>query len=163
MSDSLQPRGLQHARPPCPSLSPGVCPSSCSWVGAAITPSHPLPPSSPFAFSLFQDQGLFPMSRLFPSDGQSTGASASALVLPMSIQGWFPLGWTGLIFLLYKWLSFFFKFILFFFCTGDFQESSPASQFESINSSVLSLPYGPNRTSIDGYWKDHSFGPYFTR
>ena len=80
--------------------------------------------------------GSFPMSRLFASGGQSTGTSASASVLPMSIQGWFPLGLAGLISLLSK----------------DSQESSPVPQFKSINSLALSLPYGPTLTSIHDCW-----------
>ena len=92
------------------------------WVSDAIQPSRLLLPPSP-AFNLSQHQNLFTMSRLFASGDQSTGASASASVLPMSIQGQFPLRWTGLISLL----------------SQDSQESSPASQSESINSSVFSL------------------------
>ena len=76
------------------------------WVGDAIQPCHPLSPPSPPTFSLSQDQGLFQqVSQLFTSGGQSIGASASAPVLPMNIQGWFPLGSTGLIFLVFKGLS----------------------------------------------------------
>ena len=75
------------------------------------------------------------MSWLFASGGLSIGASAS--VLPMSIQGWFPLRLTGLISVLSKGLS----------------ESSLAPQFESINSSVLSLLYGPTLTFVHDYWK----------
>ena len=67
-------------------------------------PQSPFPPS-PLAFNLSQHQGFFPMSQLFASDGQRIGASASASVLPMNIQGWFLLGWTGLISLLSKGLS----------------------------------------------------------
>ena len=74
------------------------------WVGDAIQPSHPLLPPSPPALSLSQNQS-FPVSRLFISGGQSIGASASASVLPMNIQGWFPLGLTGLISLLSRGLS----------------------------------------------------------
>ena len=74
------------------------------WVGNAIKPSHPLLPSSPFALS-FSASGSFPVSWLFPSGGQSIGASASASVLPMNIQSWFPLGLTGLISLMSKGLS----------------------------------------------------------
>ena len=73
-------------------------------IGDAIQPSHPLPPSSFFAFNLSQHQSL-PMSWLLASGGWSIGASASASVLPMSFQGWFPLGLTGLISLLSKGLS----------------------------------------------------------
>ena len=75
-----------------------------NWVGDAIQPSRPLSSPSPPAFSLFQHRS-FPMSQLFTSGGQSVGASALALVLPMNIQDWFPLGLTGLISLLYKELS----------------------------------------------------------
>ena len=79
-------------------------------------------------------------SRLFTSGGQSIRASAS--VLPMSLQGLFPLGLTDLTSL----------------CPRDSWESSPAPQFEGINSSVLCLFDGPTLTSIHGYWKDHSLG-----
>ena len=103
MSDSLQPHGWQHARPPCPSLSPRVCPSSCpvNWW------CYPTIPSSAALFSFcpqsFPASGSFPMSRLFASGGQSIGASAS--VLWMHIKGWFPLELTGLISLQSKGLS----------------------------------------------------------
>ena len=75
------------------------------WVGDAIQPSHPLSPPSPFPFSLSQHQSLFPISQLFTTGGQSIGASASASVLPMNVQGWFPLGLTCLISLKFKGLS----------------------------------------------------------
>ena len=82
---------------PCPSPSPGICPSSCplNWC------CHPTISSSVALFSScpqsFPASGSFPMSRLFTSGGQNIGASASASFLPMNIQGWFPLGLTGLI------------------------------------------------------------------
>ena len=85
--------GLQHIILPCPSLSPRVV----HQVSNAIQPSHPLFSPSPPAFNRSQQQGFFPMSRLFASGGQSVGALASASALPINIQGWFPLGWTGLI------------------------------------------------------------------
>ena len=96
MSDSLQPNGLQHTRLPCPSLSPRVCSNSCpsSWW------CHPTISSSVNPFSClpsFPASGSFLMSRFFASGSQILGASASASVLPMNIQGWFPLGLTGLI------------------------------------------------------------------
>ena len=72
-------------------------------VSDTIQPSHPLPPPSPFAFNLSQHQGLFLMEKT--SGGQSIGASISATVFLMNIQGWFPLRLTGLIFLQSKWLS----------------------------------------------------------
>ena len=100
MSDSLQPHGLQHARLPCPSPSPVVCSNSCPWSLWC----HPTISSSVIPFSSclqsFPASGSFPTSRFFASGGQSIGASASALVLP--IQGWFPLGLTGLISLQFK-------------------------------------------------------------
>ena len=86
VSNSLQPRELQHTRIPCPSPSPGVCSNSRplnQWC-------HPTISSSVIPFSCFQSfpaSGSFPTSQLFTSDGQSIGASASASVLPMSIQG----------------------------------------------------------------------------
>ena len=73
-------------------------------IGEAIQPSHPLMPSSPSALNLSLS-GTFPMSRLFTSDDQNTGTSASASVLPTSIRGCFPLRLTGLISLLAKGLS----------------------------------------------------------
>ena len=96
MSDSLQPRGPQHARLPCPSLSPGVGSNShllSQWHHSTISSSV-----APFALCLqsFPASGSFPMSHLFASGGQSIGALASASVLLMNIQGWFPLGLTGL-------------------------------------------------------------------
>ena len=82
---------------------PELAQTHVHWVGDAIQPSHSLSSPSP-AFSLSQHQS-FPVRQLFASGGQSIGPSASASVLPMNIQGWFPLGWTGLISLLSKGLS----------------------------------------------------------
>ena len=134
MSDSLQPHKLQHGRLPCSSLSPRVCSNSCSlrqWC-------HPTISSCVALFCCLQTfpaSESFQMSQKFASGGQSMGTSASASVLPMNIQGWYPLVLTGLISFLSKG-----------------QESSPAPQFESINSSALSLPYGPTPISILDYW-----------
>ena len=75
------------------------------WVGDAIQPSHPLSSPSPPAFNLSQHSGSFQMSQFFVSGGQSIGVSASASVLPVNIQDWFPLGWTGWISLQSKGLS----------------------------------------------------------
>ena len=72
------------------------------WVSDVIKPFHPLSPPSPPALNLSQHQGFFLRNQLFTSGGQSTGASTSASVLPMNIQGWLPLGLTGLISLLSK-------------------------------------------------------------
>ena len=104
VSDSLWPHGPQHSRPPCPSPTPGVYPNS--RVGDAIQPSHPLSsPSSP-ALNLSQHQGLFQwVSPSFASGGQSIGVSASASILPVNTQDWFPLWWIGWISLQSKGLS----------------------------------------------------------
>ena len=89
MSDSLQPYRLQHARLPCPSLSPRICSDLCPlsrWCHQTISSSVAL-----FSYPLtFPKSGSFPRSWLFPSGGQSIEASASASALPMKIQGWFP-------------------------------------------------------------------------
>ena len=104
MSNSLQPHGLQHDRLPCPSLSPGVYSNSRplnQWC-------HPTISSSVIPFSCLQSfpaSGSFPMNWLFASGSQSLGALSSASVLPVNIQGWFPLGLTGLISLQSKGLS----------------------------------------------------------
>ena len=139
VSDSLQPHGLQHSRPPSPSPTPGVCSHSCplSWWRPATTSSSVIPFSSCLQF--FPASGSFPMSQLFASGGQSIGVSASASVLPMNIQGWFP-----------DWLA--------WSCSSrDSQEPSPTPQFKSINSLALRLFYGPTLTSVHDYWKNHSF------
>ena len=97
--------GLQHARLLCPSLFPGVCSNSCplsQWCHPTI--SYSVAPFSSCPQS-FPASGYFPMTWLFSSSGQCMGASASASVLPMSIQDWFPLGLPGLISLKYKGLS----------------------------------------------------------
>ena len=140
VSDSLWPHESQHARTPCPSPTPGVYSNSCSssqWCHPAI--SSPVVPFSSCPQSL-PASGSFPMSQLFEWGGQSTGVSASALVLPMNIQDWYPLGWTGWISLLTKGLS----------------KSLLQHQIKSINSLALSFLYSPTLTSIHNYWKNHS-------
>ena len=101
MSNSLRSHGQQHARPPCPSLTPRAylysCPSSL-WCPPTIS-------SSVVPFSSCLQSGSFPVSQFFTSGGQSIGTSASASVLSVNIQGWFPLGLTGLISLQSKGLS----------------------------------------------------------
>ena len=94
MSDSLQPQGLQHSRPPCPSPTPGIYSNSCSlsqWCHPAISSS--VIPFSSYLQS-FPASGSFPMSQFFASGSHSIGVSTSASVLPVNIQDWFPLGWT---------------------------------------------------------------------
>ena len=140
VSDSLRPHEPRHTRPPCPSPTPGVYPNSypLSWW------CHPTISSSVITFSCLQSfpaSGSFPVSQFFTSGGQSIGVSASASVLPMNIQDWFPLdGLVGPP-----------------CCPNNLQESSPTSQFKSINSSALSFLYSPTLTSIHDYWKNRSF------
>jgi len=91
----LWPHGLQHVRLPCPSPTPRACSSSCpsSWWCHSTISSSVVPFSS--CLQSFPASGSFPISQFFASCGQSIGVSASASVLPMNIQDWFPLGWTG--------------------------------------------------------------------
>ena len=139
MSDSLGTHGLQHARPPCPSPTHRVysCPL-CRWC-------HPTNSSSvgPFS-SCFQSSpvsGSFQMSQFFTSGGQIIGVSASASVLPMNIQDWSPLRWTGWISLYSKGLS------------GVLSNTTVQKhQFFSAQ-----LSFSPTLTSIHDYWKNHSF------
>ena len=138
---TLQPHEPQHARPPCPSPTPGVHPNPCpfsQWchptISSSVVPFSSCPQSFPAS-------GSFKMSQLFTSGGQSFGVSALASVLPMNTQDWLPLGWTGWISLQSKGLS---------------QESSPTPQFKSIHSSLLSLLHSPTLTSIHDHWKNHS-------
>ena len=97
--------GLQHTSLLCSSLSPGVCSDSCplsQWCHPTISSSVALFYSCPQSFPV---SGYFPMSWYFTSNGQSTGASALASVLPMNIRAWFSIGLTGLISLVFKGLS----------------------------------------------------------
>ena len=105
MFDSLRSRGLQHARPPCPSSTPRVYPNPCpsTWwchptISSSVVPSSSCPQSFPAS-------GSFQMSHLFASGGQSIGVSASTSVLPMNTQDQSPLGWIGWISLQSKGLS----------------------------------------------------------
>ena len=141
MSDSLWPHGVQHARFPCLSLPPRVCANSCplsQWchptISSSVSPFSSCPQS-------FLASGSFQMSWLFSWGGQSTGASGSASVLPMNIQGWFPLGLTGLISLLSKGLSRVFT-----------NTTIQNHQFFRLN-----LLYGLTVTFVHNYWINHSF------
>ena len=132
LSDSLWPHESQHARPPCPSSTPGVHgdshPSS-QWCHPAIS-SSVVPFSSCPQFLPASES--FPMSQFFSWGGQSTGVSALASFLPKKSQGWSP-------------------------CSPrDSRESSPTPQFKSINSSVLSFLHSPTLTSIRDHRKNHS-------
>ena len=106
---------------------------------------HPTISSSVIPFSSrlqsFPVSRSFQMSQFFASGGQSIGVLASASVLPMNIQDWFPLGWTG-------WIPCY---------PRDSQESTPTPQFKSINSLALSFLHSPTLTSIHDHWKNHSF------
>ena len=104
VSNSLQPHGLQHARLLCPSPTPEACSNLCpSWWWHPTISSSVIPFSS--CLQSFPSSGSFPISQFFTSGSQSFGASASASVLPMNIQDWFPLEWTGWISLQSKGLS----------------------------------------------------------
>ena len=125
----------------CPSLSPRVCSDSCPlsrWCCPTILSSV-----APFSFCCqsFPASGSFPMNQLFAPGGQSIKGSASASVLPMDIQGWFPFGWTG-------WISLLFKGLSRVFCA-----TVQKHQFFSTQSSLWSNSY--SRTWL--YWKNHSF------
>ena len=141
MSDSLQPHGLEHARLPCPSPTPGAYPNSCPSsrqchlvISSSVVPFSSCPQSLPAS-------GSFPMSQLFAWGGQNIGVSASTSVLPMNTQDLSPLGWTGWISLLLKTLSRVFS----------------NTTVQSINYLALSFLCGPTLTSIPDYWKNHSF------
>ena len=105
VSDSLRHHEPQHARPPCPSPTPGVHPNPCPlswWYHPTISFSVAHFSSCPQSFPA---SGSFQISQLFASGGQRTGVSASASVLPKNNQNWSPLGWTGWISLQSKGLS----------------------------------------------------------
>ena len=128
-------------RLPCPSPTPGAYSNSCPssrWCHPTIS-SSVVPFSS--CLQSFPASGSFPIqSQFFTSGGQSIGVSASASVLPMNIQDWFPLGWT-------VWIS---------YSPRDSQEFSLTSQFKSINSLALSFLHSPTLISIHDHWKNHS-------
>ena len=138
---SLRPHGLQHDRLPYPSPTPGTYSNSCPlsrWCHLTIS-SSVVPCSS--HLQSFPASGSFPMSQFFTSGSQSFGVPASASVLPMNNQDWFPLEWTSWICLQSKRLS----------------GVSPTPQFKSIIFSALNLLYVPTLTSIHDYWKNHNF------
>ena len=141
VSNTSWPHEPQHARPPCPSPTPGVHPNPCPlsrWchptISSSVVPFSSCPQSFPAS-------GSFQMSQLSTSRGQSIGVSASISVLPVNTQDWSPLGWTG----------------------GspcsprDSEESSPTPQFKRINSSALSFLHSPTLTSVHDYWKIRFF------
>ena len=140
VSHSLQSRGQQHPRLPCPSPTPDFTQTHVHWVGVAIQPSHPLSSSSPPALNLFHHQGLFKWV-------SSSHQVAKVLEFQLQHQS-------------FQWI-----FRTDFLKDGlvgspcrprDSQESSPTPQFKIINSSMLSFLYSPTLTSIHDYWRNHS-------
>ena len=137
VSNSLRSHESQHARPPCPSPTPGVHPDSrplSHWCHSAISSSVVPFSSCPQSLSASES---FPMSQLFAWGGQSTGVSASASFPPKKSQGWSPSEWTGWISSQSKGLSRVFS----------------NTTVQSINSSALSLLHSPTLTSIHDHWK----------
>ena len=135
----MRPHGLQHVRLPCLSLSPRVCSNSCPlsrWyhptISSSVSPFSCCPQSFPASES-------FPISQLFVSGDQNIGASASASILPMNIQGWFPLGLTVLISFLSKWLSRVFS----------------STTVQKHDSSALCILYDLTLASVHDYREDH--------
>ena len=142
MSDCLRPHGLQHARLHCPSPAPRTCSDSCPsgrWC-------HPNISSSVIPFSSCLQScpasEYFLMNQFFTSGSQSIRVSASASVLPVNIQDWFPLGWTG-------WIS-----LLSMGLTSVFSNTTVQKHQFSL---ALSFPYSPTLTSTHDYRKKHSF------
>ena len=140
VSHSLWLHEPQHARPPCPSPTPGIYSNSCPlsrWC-------HPTTSSSVFPFSScpqsFPASGSFRMSQLFASGGQSIGVSASTSVLSVNTQDWSPLGWTGWISLQSKGLSRVFS-------------NTTVQKYQFFGASLL---YSPTLRSIHDLWKNHS-------
>ena len=128
------PHVLQHARLPCPTPTPGACSNSC--------PSNHLILCCPLLLpAIFPSIRVFLVSHFFPSVSQSVGASASASVLPMNIQGLFPLGKTG-------WIS---------LQSNGLSRVFSNTTVPSINSSMLDFLHGPTLTSIHDYRKNHGF------
>ena len=137
---TLQPHGLQHARPPCPSPTPGVYSTHVHSVSDAIQPSHPLSSPSPSAFNLSQHQ-------VFSNE------SAFHIMWPKYWSFSFSISpsneYSGLISFRADWFD--------LLAVQGSQVASPAPQFKSISSSVLSLLYGPTLLSIHDYWESYSF------
>ena len=143
MSSFLQPHGLQRTRLLCHSASPTACSNLCPlsrWCYPTISFSVILFSS---CLLYFPASGSFSMSWLFASGGQNIGASASPSVLPMNIQGWFPLGWTRWISLQSKGLSRVF--------------SNTTVQKHQFFGTQLSLWSSPTLTSVHDHWENHSF------
>ena len=141
VSDSLQPHGLQHARPPCPSPTPGVYSNSCPLSRQY----HPTISSSAISFSSclqsFPASRSFPMSQFFTPRGQKYWSFSFSISSSNEYSGLisFRMDWMDLL------------------AVQGTLKSSPTPQFKSINSSALNFLYSPTLTSIHDYWKNHSF------
>ena len=131
---TLQPQGLQHTRLPCPSLSPGVCSNSCP-LSQWCRPTNSSSAAPFFCLPSFPASGSFPLNQVFTSSTQK-------------LQLQYPS---------FQWIlriDFHWNWLVWSYSPRHSQESSAATQFESINSLVLSLPYGPTLTSLHDYWKN---------
>ena len=140
VSNSLRPHGPQHARPPCPSPTPGVYPNSHrshQWchptISFSVVPFSSCPQSFPASRS-------FQMSQFFASGGQSIGVSASASVIPMNIQDWFPLGWTG-------WIS---------SQSKELSRVVSNTKVQNYQFFALNFLYSSTLTFIHDHWKNQS-------
>ena len=140
MSDSLRPHELQHARLLCPSLFPGFAQVHVHWVSDAIQATHPLLP-------LLLLHSVFPSIRIFSNESALHVRWPNYWSFSFSIRP--SSEYSGLISFRADWFD--------LLAVRDSQVSSPAPQFESINSFVFILLYGSSLTSIHDYWKDHSF------
>ena len=137
---TLRPHVLQLSRLPCPSPNPGACSNSCpssQWYHPTIS-SSVIPFSS--CLQSFPAEGSFPRSQLFALSGQSIGVSASASVLPMNIQGWFPLGLSDLVLFQSKGISRVFS-------------NTTVQKYRLFGAKL----YSPTLTSMYDYWKNQSF------
>ena len=140
LSDSLWPHEPQQPGLPAHHQLPESTQTDVHWVGDAVQPSHPVIPFYSHLNSLPASE-FFPMSQFFASGGQSIGISASASVLPMNIQDWFPLGWTGWIFLHSKGLSRVFS-------------NTTVQKHQFFGTQLF---YSPTLTSVQDCWKNYSF------
>ena len=140
---SLRPHGLQHARPPCPSWTPGACLNSCPSIRSVMPSNHLILCPPLFLLSL-----IFPRFRVFPNESVPRIRWSKYWSFSFSIS--LSNEYSGLISFRMDWLDL-------LAVPMDSQESSPTPQFKSINSLVLSFLYSPTLTSIHDYWKNHSF------
>ena len=142
MSDSLRPHEPQHTRPPCPSPTPEVHSNSCPLIKSVMPSNHLI-----FCHPLLLPPSIFPSIRVFTNESFLLIRGPNYWSLSFSINP--SNAYSGLISFTMNWFD---------LCSpSDSQESSPAPQFKSISSLVLSFLYSPTLTSIHDYWKNHSF------